>query len=729
MSTNKKLKKDFVYHEISTDSDNIVKDIARLLAMGIESEEIRDEFGVVVKPASPIKEKCWEVIYPVEDKTAFPEVEDWNNLLPEEYAAITQHKINKITDKVILKTTTIPKDIKDKNASTSIGVNKDLSVDRISMYLELYMPPYLCDSETEDPLLQKTGYIPKVNDIKSVSTLIQGPYQVQPTRIARNYHHLFMRIFDNLNDTKDGPAENVIDNTTRDVIKWNSRSSEWCKLSWYTDFEDLFISDLIGKPEEGDRRGVLRSPVIYSGLTSETKIKIWANINRSRVVLGVMGSPNVDFSDNKYLMSCSYIGQIDSFDFSVNDTVGNFGIFTTSSSSPAIRQAVIKTRKTEPYPKGSVTPSRQTIATIPSTIMNPSEYEIEYEIPSISSIPFDAKYVDGGPDWGDRYVALDTIKVFYRTRSANIITLDNGPWSNSTIADNIEIPCEISLVDGERSKVKLKIKYKDVIEKTYGSLKDSALNSTQITLENRYWSNRSWNYINATTALELEFSYYTEYQDATGGVIRNKMGGVVKEIYPTTYGKNTANGMRDFAMYATYSKDYFQRHELAFVSTEEFMDKELYGKSVYTGEYLADRIKVIHPSEGPRGLLNGMITIDTSSLNPFNDLIINEGFAKYKDQPEELYKYFPITAPTCPFSSSPNGRHGIGILKDIRYPIPVTDEEIVDFALYEIERKYMDLDTVIEDFVLIDKSEHGAKITWESSDPLAIEVEDPSLGV
>ena len=160
-----------------------------------------------------------------------------------------------------------------------------------------------------------------------------------------------------------------------------------------------------------------------------------------------------------------------------------------------------------------------------------------------------------------------------------------------------------------------------------------------------------------------------------------------------------------------------------FASTEEYMQKELYGKSAYTSEYFADKIKVVHSSEGPRGVLSGMITIDTSSLYPFDELIVNKDFEKYDDQPEELFIYLPVTAPYCPFSNSANGRHGIGILKDIRYPIPVSDDEIVRFAINEIDRKYSDLDYVTEDFALVEVSQYGADISWASSNTSLIEVQ------
>ena len=70
------------------------------------------------------------------------------------------------------------------------------------------------------------------------------------------------------------------------------------------------------------------------------------------------------------------------------------------------------------------------------------------------------------------------------------------------------------------------------------------------------------------------FSYYTEYTEQTGGAKRDKFGNPVSSTLDTTYGKNTANGITDFAMYATFTKDYFQRHYFMFAATEEYMQKE-----------------------------------------------------------------------------------------------------------------------------------------------------------
>lgn len=708
------LERNFSYHEVLTDSDNAVKDIARLLALGAESEEIIDDYNVVVKPSVPIIDKCWKVVYPKADKTAFSKIEDWDNLLPEEYKEVTENAISKITDTVILKTSTIKKTIIANN-STSLGVNEDLNVDTIDMYLEVYMPPYLCDSESQDPITQRTGVIPEVADENGIAA--------GNTRVARNYHHLFMRTFDHINESGTAPMDNKIDPVSLDVIKWNSRTSNWSKLSWYADFENKFKAPLIGQASKGAQLGIVRLPVI-AGLTSESKIKIWANVNTSRVVLGVMGSPNVDFSDNRYLIGCAYIGQIDSFDFSINDTAGNFGLFCTSSTSPAMTKANVKTRASVPamvsgttvtagggvVGSGTKLPFQSNLQLFnPGTKYTTSAMELA-DIPKTASPTL----------WGTRLVDPSTVRlnVSFTGTPTTVIYETGGVPAQKTIgiATSATIIPDIIVNEANRKDVKITLAIEDLFTALIGEAEtNNALLGTSI------------KFVDATgnpTPINITytFSYYTQYTVNTGGVKRDGFGNQIATVLDETYGKNTANGITDFAMYATYTKDYFQRHFFMFASTEEYMQKELYGKSAYTSEYFADRIKVVHSSEGPRGLLSGMITVDTSSLYPFDELIVNKDFSKYDDKPEELYIYLPVTTPYCPFANSPNGRHGIGILKDIKYPIPVTDDQIVTFAINELDRKYADMEYVISDFSLIEKSTYGATITWASSNNTLIDV-------
>ena len=47
-----------------------------------------------------------------------------------------------------------------------------------------------------------------------------------------------------------------------------------------------------------------------------------------------MGNPSLDYERDRHLVSGCYCGRIDSFENSINDTAGNFALFTSSSTEP-----------------------------------------------------------------------------------------------------------------------------------------------------------------------------------------------------------------------------------------------------------------------------------------------------------------------------------------------------------------------------------------------------------
>lgn len=753
----KTVEKNFRYHEFYTDSENFVKDVAKLLALGYATDAIADVVGNIIKPSLPIIDSNWTIVYPAIDKRQFPEVEDWARLTPEEYEKVTKWQLTQITDTAIIKTKTLPKKVTKTASVATFGFDSDLDKDTLEMYLEVYMPPYLCDTETDDPLLQRDGYQPRVLDPKGFNE------KDASTTTVRNYYHAFFRIFDKLNEKGNGPLENDIDPLTNEILRWNSRSSEWSKLSWYNDFEDKYVSELVSKPERGMLDGSVRMPVL-PGISLQTKIKLWANVNRDRLVLACMGSPNIDFSDERYLIGCAYVGAIDSFDFSINDTAGNFGIFTTSSSVPSIGETTTNTRNprwagvavTKPNPANpsqTITDSAVPIdgpityldtdtaqkafnlKNIPSSISYETAPEFSFDLlPQLQNVPKDSTQPGGGEHWGTTYAIQNDARV---TITLSYIKTYEHPFDSSLNRHGIEyirssggtavvlerftgktppiVAIELDtgsfkMVHDEREKKNVKI----VIDtKAFMKKLESTLGIPVATKEIK---------VGSFTNFKIAFKLQTQYETQTGGVKRDSFGNIVSVDYRTRYGKNSANGTTDFAMYHTFGKDYFQKHHFMFTSTEEFMQKELYGKSVYTSEYFADRIKIVHGSEGPRGILKAMITVDTSSLYPFDELIVNKDFKKYEDEPEELFVYLPITAPYCPFSNSPNGRHGIGILKEIRYPVPESDEDYVAYAIRELERKYGDMKYIVDDVSLISASEYGIPITWESTDSVTIQI-------
>lgn len=735
------IKEDFTYLEFYTNGENFVRDIAATVTLSVSNKKVEDGSGNIVRDSLPSVYDNWKLVYPPVDRSKFTSVDNWDQLTPEEYNAITTEQLSRITDTAIIKCTTIPKDL-DTKGDNKFYYDPDVDAATTTCYLEIYMPPYLTDSESDDPFLQRQGKVPRVVDRKGYT---KDKYN---TKVLRNYTHAFFRLFDHINENNTGPADNIYDPVSQEVIKWNSRTSQWCKLSWYTDFEDLVNAQLEGNNARGLLDGVIRMPV-EAGLSPQTKIKLWINYNANRLVLACMGSPNVDFSNERYLISCAYIGAIDSFDFSINDTAGNFGIFTTSSSVPSIGTTTVNTRPTRqygvqvmttngigqtiPYTKVPVdsAPKRHyagdntlpciDLGQIPKDINYKLMPKFEFDLPRPLDVPEDSEIKGGGEYFGKTYVDPDTVKLSLNwSQYYNAMTVVDGRaystvhgwWGEYYEQYNSQFTgFEVKVDDDDRKKVKVIIDTKLLLEQMLASINFSS-------------SNEIIEMGDMTTPLSIRASFgiYTEYTTQEGGAVRDKYGNIIKVLYRNIYGKNTATGVTDMAMLHTSNKDYFQKHNLMFASTEEFMPKELYGKSIYTGEYFADTIKVVHGFEGPRGILKGMITIDNSSLYAFDELIVNKDFKKHADEPEELYVYLPITAPYCPFSNSPNGQHGIGILKEIRYANPETDAEMVDFAVREIKQQYKDLKYVVEDIPLVDSSLYGTTVTWSSSDSTLLDV-------
>ena len=209
--------------------------------------------------------------------------------------------------------------------------------------------------------------------------------------------------------------------------------------------------------------------------------------------------------------------------------------------------------------------------------------------------------------------------------------------------------------------------------------------------------------------------------DLRQGVVKDDFGNAMKIYSPDKYGKNTATGVIDVGMYHTRSKAYWQKHLLMFNTTEEYMSKSMYGKSAYTGEYYADKIKLTHGNDGPRGMFDGCLIIDQSSLVPLDDLVQNRDFKRDADKDEETYIYFPITAPYSALSSGPNAISGIALLKEIKRPAPKTDAIAVQRVAEDL---YIgNVKAIVGDFTLPLTGDFGSTITWVPSDT-ALSVND-----
>ena len=437
-----------------------------------------------------------------------------------------------------------------------------------------------------------------------------------------NNHYLLMRLFDDLNEEGNGPSETTY-NDKGEVITQKAHVSDFCKLSWYQDFEEIYQDEIdadISTNTISD--GTLLVPLQTAGLNGETKIRYWLNTNNDRFNLVIMGNPSLDYSRDRHLISACYCGKIDSFDFSINDTAGNFALFVSSSTEPCKSELTKeKTYNVIEY-TGDNYSSKEFIAFLQDAYSN--------------------KCIEGVTEY---YVQLPEGRYYNKSLWPKYIVLD----AYGTPVTEMKTVYQINYLEDNQAVIS--------IHQSYDS----------------------------THTLYIGYPYYEEKVVLNGGVERDIFGNVVNVQKTDTFGLNTSDGTTSVMMYHTQSKAYYQKHHMMFTTTEEYMSKVMYGKSLYTNEYYADRIKITHGNDGPRGMLNDMLVIDSSSLYPFDELVINKDFEKDPEEYEETYVYFPVTAPYSPLSDSPNARYGIAIKKNEVEPDFSDEKKIVEIAIDELK--------------------------------------------
>lgn len=134
---------------------------------------------------------------------------------------------------------------------------------------------------------------------------------------------------------------------------------------------------------------------------------------------------------------------------------------------------------------------------------------------------------------------------------------------------------------------------------------------------------------------------------------------VIGMTFDEEWGKNTSDGTTDFSMFKTRSGLYFQKHHPAFVTPEQFLEKEMFNPSRWTGAYNLSQIHVVHGHDGYRGIMRNTVVVDDAALDHENELIVKE-----KQAEQKIYKFFAVNAPYSFIRNSPNVQYGIAILKE-----------------------------------------------------------------
>lgn len=465
---------------------------------------------------------------------------------------------------------------------------------------------------------------------------VQTDSTITERKTFLNNHYTLLRLFDRLNEAGDGPADNVY-NASGEIIQMNSHVSPWSKLSWYQDFEEVMIDTLDADiPVSNIHDGTVWVPLETAGLNSDTKIRYWVNTNNDRFSLIVMGNPAMDYERDRHLISACYCGRIDSFENSINDTAGNFALFTSSSTEPCNTKLTTQSIDYEMYN------FYLTHDELMEKSYNPNELE-----KFLSQCPWSARCT------GDQtyYIQLDDKNYFNREKWPKYIIVDanNKPVTPLTAA----------------------YKRNFIVDEGKSSL-------LQITIDPAYLE------FGSDYTIYVSYAYYQEQYLITSGVSRDVYGNVIDVDKVKDYGNNTSDGVTSIMMFHTRAKAYYQKHHMLFATTEEYMSKVMYGKSSYTGEYYADRIKITHGNDGPRGTLSDLLVIDSSSLYAMDELVINKDFEKDPDKYEETFVFFPITAPYSPLSDSPNSRYGLAIKKEEVEPTYADEEKILKIAIDEL---------------------------------------------
>lgn len=450
-----------------------------------------------------------------------------------------------------------------------------------------------------------------------------------------NNHYVLMRLFDNINKEMNGPMDNVY-NSSGEIIQTNSHISPWSKLSWYQDFEEVMIDSIDQDVSLSSiHDGTVMVPLETAGLNADTKIRYWINTNNDRFSVVVMGNPSLDYERDRHLVSACYCGKIDSFENSINDTAGNFALFTSSSTEPC--NTTLATEKVD-YSMSTYTLTDSEVAS--------NSYSQKEFTDFTTNCPWSSPCTNGNV----YYIQLTDNNYFNREKWPKYVIVDASgkPVTGLTSA----YKRNFIMTNGKADVLQLTIDPNHIYDETY--------------------------------TIFVSFGYYQEKFVITSGVSRDVFGNVIDVDKIKDYGNNTSDGVTSVMMYHTRSKAYYQKHHMLFATTEEYMSKVMYGKSSYTGEYYADRIKVTHSNDGPRGTLSDLLVIDSSSLYALDELVINKNFEKDVNEYEETFVYFPITASFSPLSDSPNSRYGLAIKKQEIEPLYTDENKILKIALDEL---------------------------------------------
>lgn len=574
--------------------------------------------------------------------------------------------LNKVKDRIVLKTTTTP----EQEFAPVIGDDygaKDTAKE-LTMYVEFTKPERLINPETG---------LERYTDWRG---------RQQQTQF--NNHYIMARMFDKWDDQYQKPTDANY-NTDGTLADKGAYVSDWAKYSWFKDWREYLTDELDDDPgfsNVGD--GVTFQEVLIQGMTDEFPVQFWVSSNNNRLSIVLMGDPTLD-QDN-FLTSFGYFGRIHPFfdsqcvvkrdefgsiildsesnpvleekrTYFENDVAGNFAITVGSSTMPAAIGTPPKGSALLEAVELNVNRSVTPVKPVPGELYDKTAfgYVVTYltEIGESKPTPIDAGriVVPGGTVGAGTSTPQQGISLkikfrvpdeatgyrIYRYHQANAVSF--GADANKY--ENYKLVTSVEKLDRLRT-----IEYIDEgnILPMYSSKYDPIADANTITLISDSM-NSFYSKFLASVATARSFE----------SVVRDQFTGAILDVkFSNKFGKDTATGVNDIMMFQTRSGLKYQRHNAAFITTEEFMRKEKSGQSRWTGKFHLSPIYIEHSYDKQRGWLDGVMAVDDSGIEHLDELIVD------KDTPnEEVYKFFRVNAPFSMFNNSPNYAYGIAIIK------------------------------------------------------------------
>ena len=131
--------KTFKYYEGLCSAGDFPREIAKVLSLGVRNKDELDETGAIISEGVVLQNKNWDIVYPLPDATLGI---DLDNLTPTTFRQKILNQVGKITDTVILKTRTTPRQLTDLIGSlcdlTSGSGDKGTPIVLIQGYFDNY---------------------------------------------------------------------------------------------------------------------------------------------------------------------------------------------------------------------------------------------------------------------------------------------------------------------------------------------------------------------------------------------------------------------------------------------------------------------------------------------------------------------------------------------------------------------------------------------------------------